>query len=619
MHAKCSSERQRDGTPGASEARANTRARGADAGLAPLLPQLRGARWIALLRTGLVCWPPDAALPRGTRELAERAAAAARVSRAVLPAAASPKAASEIIAIPLDPRPGATGSSETCVAVIGLRGEEIDSHADIVRRVRAVLCAGRSPPARTMKAASEEPRLREASAPGGSGASSGEFARTVLEAVGAHGEASACAVACADAGATLASAIAGAPVRVSVGVRRRGAVRLLAVSGESAPDHRREAVRRLERVMADALAIGAGSWKEGGESGAMGEEATRTAVDGVWTCVHDAPSGVLTVAVIEPSAAPFPDAEARRTMEAAIVPALGLVGALERAARRTGRWSWTPRRGTRRRLALAAAALLPPLWAVLALPQPYRVSARVSIEASDRQVLSAPYAGHLGSAHVRAGDAVRAGQLLATLDGREMALDASRWAGELASNGAEQAMALAGRDRVELARLRADAARIEVERSLAEERRARAEIRAPFDGILLSGDPARLLGTPLAAGDTLFEIASGDKRSLLVEIDEHDVGLIEAGARVQVRMAAAPRDVIAATLGAVVPVAVAEPGGSVFRARATLAEAAAGEALRPGMQGVARIDAGRRSLADAWTRPVRERLVLYGWKLGLLR
>ena len=72
-----------------------------------------------------------------------------------------------------------------------------------------------------------------------------------------------------------------------------------------------------------------------------------------------------------------------------------------------------------------------------------------------------------------------------------------------------------------------------------------------------------------------------------------------------------------------VPLAVAEPGGSVFRVPATLADEGAASArtpqLRPGMQGVARIAAGRRTLLDAWTRPVRERLVLLGWKLGLVR
>ena len=48
------------------------------------------------------------------------------------------------------------------------------------------------------------------------------------------------------------------------------------------------------------------------------------------------------------------------------------------------------------------------------------VTAQATIEAADLQVVAAPQSGYLQSAHVRAGDHVNKGQLLATLDQRDL-------------------------------------------------------------------------------------------------------------------------------------------------------------------------------------------------------
>ena len=587
---------------------------GGGAALAPLLPQLPGACWIARIRGGeCAYWPEEAVPPRGTRELARRASAEGRVHRATACGVKKPRdGAAQMIAVPARRRGARDGTTSGGVIVVGLRDAASGEIAEIVSRVRAVLDPDDSgsavAPART-----GPPDRR------------GELSRTVLAAAGEHGDALACAVAAADAIATF-----GGFARVCIGVRRGGEAHLLAVSGEKAPDRRRDAVRSIEAAMREALRGDAGS---DGESG------------GVRSVVHDAPSGVRVVARLESSPAtgdgdegsrPLVDAAAGNGPDAAatdeaIAPLLGLIGVLEHAERRAQAASLaracraivpSGRAGRRRRL-FVTALLAVLVGVVSALPLPYRVSARVSVEASDRLAVSAPHDGHLASAHVRAGDRVAAGQLLATLDQRETSLALDKWQAEIARNRAEQAMALAARERVELTRLRAEATRLALELTLTEQRRAREEIRAPFDGVVLSGDPDRALGSPLAAGETLFELASSARRSLLVEVDEHDVALIEEGAIARVRMAAAPRRAFEAKLGEVIPLAVAEAGASVFRVPATLVAEGSGSvdlpSLRPGMQGVARIEAGRRSLADAWTRTVRERLVLLGWRLGLLR
>ena len=62
------------------------------------------------------------------------------------------------------------------------------------------------------------------------------------------------------------------------------------------------------------------------------------------------------------------------------------------------------------------------------------------------------------------------------------------------------------------------------------------------------------------------------------------------------------------------PVATAADGRNRFRAEARLAQPAPG--LRPGMQGIAKIDIDRRLRIDIWTRELRDWLRLAWWRWG---
>lgn len=529
-------------------------------------------------------WPVDTPLPRGIDELARRAHGSGRVTRVALP-----DERDEWLAIP---------HGGDTVTVLGARDLDDERRARLLAAFERGEAEGSRAPA-TMRAPMA-PRT-----PAVSGEASIE--RSMLDALAAHGALEAVALAMADATATVTGSR-----RVTLGVERAGRARLLAISGEARPDRRRDAVRALQRALQSAL--------DG--HGVAPDDGDRTTVAVCRQGAHGAPA----IAVLErtPEQA-FTDAE-RAAIERELDAALALIGwleqgkagRLERAVDRV-RAGWRElRRGEAPRLRWIAVASLPVLIAALSVPLPYRVSARVVVEASERQVLTAPHAGHVRSARARAGDTVSEGEVLATLDDRELSLARDRWLGEASKNRAEQSRALAARDRVELARLRADEARLEAELALVDERRARGILRAPFDGIVIAGDPTRSLGAPVAAGDVLFEVAASARRSSLVEIEERDIAWIAPGARIAVRMAASPREVREATLDALVPVAVAETGRSVFRVPATFVDGA-DAALSPGMQGVARIDAGKRSLASAWTRVLRERLLLLGWSLGLVR
>ncbi len=250
------------------------------------------------------------------------------------------------------------------------------------------------------------------------------------------------------------------------------------------------------------------------------------------------------------------------------------------------------------------------------IPVTHRVSADAFIEASDRQVLVAAQNGFILSAHARAGEEVRKGDLLAKIDGQDLQLALEKWRSEEIKNQQEYAQALAIHDRNELSRLRADAKRVEAEIALIEQQLRRSEVRAPFDGVLLDGDWTQSLGAPVAAGDVLFEIASAEQYRLVLKVDEHDIGYIEPQQIAQLRMAALPTTVWQAELGDVLPVAVSVKGSSAFRVPANIEGDA--NALRPGMEGVGKVIIGQRSLFWVYTHKMVNKLRYVAWKVGLL-
>ena len=253
---------------------------------------------------------------------------------------------------------------------------------------------------------------------------------------------------------------------------------------------------------------------------------------------------------------------------------------------------------------------------ICVLPVKHRVSTTAYIDAADRQVLVAPEDGFILSAHARAGDFVQKDALLATLDTRDLSLSADKWLSEKTKNDQAYAQALAGHDRIELSRLRADAVRIDAELNLVQQKLRRSEIRAPFNGVLLTGDWTQALGAPVGLGDVLFELASTEEYRLILEVDEHDVGYIQPGQIADLRMASLPGSTYKAELEAVMPVAVAEQGRSAFQISAAIEGGS--NKLRPGMQGVGKVLVGERSILWVYTHQVVELVQYYAWKLGLL-
>ncbi|MEH2471082.1 biotin carboxyl carrier protein [Nitrobacteraceae bacterium AZCC 2161] len=269
--------------------------------------------------------------------------------------------------------------------------------------------------------------------------------------------------------------------------------------------------------------------------------------------------------------------------------------------------------GTRRpALKLGAVGVIALTLTLVLAKGEHRVTAKSVLEAELQRAAVAPFEGFVKAAPVRAGDTVRNGDLLAALDDRDLILDRLKWRAERDKLVQRHREALAKHDRNNVVILESQIRQAESQLALAEEKLARASILAPFDGIVVSGDLSQMLGSPVEKGKTLFEVAPLNSYRLIVQVDERDVRYIATGQSGTVALAGKPGDPLPMTLSKITPVTVAEEGRNSFRVEARLSEN--GLHLRPGMEGVAKIEAGRRSIVWIWMHPVVDWLRLAAWK-----
>ena len=257
----------------------------------------------------------------------------------------------------------------------------------------------------------------------------------------------------------------------------------------------------------------------------------------------------------------------------------------------------------------ASAALI----AVFFFPVTHHVSALANIEGADKQLLVSPQSGYINSAHFRAGDQVAEGDVIATLDDRDLLMDRDKWKSELSKVNTTFSQALGSRNRAEIALLQAQKKQVSAELTLVEQQLSRSVLKAPFDGVLVSGDLNQSLGAPVETGQVLFELASLEDFRLILSVSENDVAAVRAGQEGKLRLSALPGQTYTANIENLMPVSVSENGKNVFRLEATLADG--DQQLRPGMHGVAKIATERDPLIWVLIHPLIEKLSLWFWSI----
>ena len=300
-----------------------------------------------------------------------------------------------------------------------------------------------------------------------------------------------------------------------------------------------------------------------------------------------------------------------------------LLGPILELKRRDDRWlaqkAWASFRAQAGKLvgpghigvkAAAIAALIVFLYLVVATGT-FRVTAPATLEGAVVRVAVAPIDGYIIEAPVRAGDLVSAGQVLCVLDDRDLRLEQRSLQSQRDQIESSYLEAMAEQERVEMNLLRNRMAQVDVQLDLVADQLARLHIVAPIDGLVVTGDLSQSIGAPVPQGEPLFEIAPLDSYRLMLKVDERDVAHVQPRQRGSVVLASLPETAQSFTVEKVTPVSTSEEGSNYFLVEASLDEAP--PALRPGMEGIGKIDIEPRRRIWILTRRVTDWLRMWVW------
>lgn len=242
----------------------------------------------------------------------------------------------------------------------------------------------------------------------------------------------------------------------------------------------------------------------------------------------------------------------------------------------------------------------------------YRISANSKVEGAVQRAITAPINGYVKEASLRAGDTVTKGQLIGRFDDRDLRLERVKLLSQRDQFVRQYREAMAKHERAQTEIVSSQIAQSEAQLALIEEQFARTEMVAPFDGLIVSGDLSQSLGSPVERGQVLFEIAPLEDYRVALQVDERDISHVVVGQRGELTVSSMPGERFGFTVTKVTPVNSAKEGRNFFRVEAAL-EAKPGPRLRPGMEGVGKIDVDERKLVWIWTHGLADWVRLWIW------
>lgn len=248
----------------------------------------------------------------------------------------------------------------------------------------------------------------------------------------------------------------------------------------------------------------------------------------------------------------------------------------------------------------------------LLIPMEHRVKATFILKAEASAYLTAPFSGYIDQVHQDVGDIVEQDTLLLDLDRRELLVQRSELEADR-NRSLTDARRLEGEGELtEMLLAQLTVKQVDAKMRVIDYRLSRTEVRAPFDGIIVEGDLRERLSAPVQAGETLYRIVQLKGLYGELQVDERDINYLKQSMGGGISFASRPYERYCVELGQFEPVAIIEETGTYFRVRVHLLDEP-DDWWRPGMSGLCKINAGKRSVAWVFTHRTIEYLRLVFW------
>lgn len=242
------------------------------------------------------------------------------------------------------------------------------------------------------------------------------------------------------------------------------------------------------------------------------------------------------------------------------------------------------------------------VWAAIAvlLLLPVRQSALAPAEvvALDATTIASPLDGVVKTFHVRPNQAVKAGDLLLSLDDTTLRnrLDVATQSVAVADAewmAASQKAFDNFQSKGELTQLYGRAQERRAELAAVQAQLARIEVRAPHDGIAVYGSADDWLGRPVVTGERILQVANPNSAGVLIHMPVSDALVLEENAPVKLFLTVRPLSPLQATISETSYQASLSPDGvASYRLRATLDADQVLDDARIGLHGTAKISGG---------------------------
>ena len=224
----------------------------------------------------------------------------------------------------------------------------------------------------------------------------------------------------------------------------------------------------------------------------------------------------------------------------------------------------------------------------------YRIDTPFTLKAQHRQVVAAPFATFSKTVLVEPGDRVESGQtVLGTLDTVELRLQLAALMAEQLGYRKQMTAAMRDHKTAEAHIAEAQIQEVEARIRLIQSRIDQARLVAPIDGWVVSEDRKQSIGAPVETGEILFEIAGIDSLRAELYVPETAVTDLAVGQEGLLAAVGHPDQKIGFVIERINPIAEVIDNRNVFKVRTRILEQP--EWMRPGMEGEAKISAGRKT------------------------
>jgi len=255
--------------------------------------------------------------------------------------------------------------------------------------------------------------------------------------------------------------------------------------------------------------------------------------------------------------------------------------------------------------AVAAAVLILAI-ALATVRLPWTVQADVTLDPAHRGLVRAIAAGWVLAVKVVSGERVHASQVVAVLDNPDLATDLAKLEARTAEQRRMRAEALYAGDLGGVAKTEAQLANLAGQ--LAQRRRDQENLtlRSPVDGVVVTDRVQDKVGTPVAPGAVVLEVADLTTLRARIPIPETELGDLGAGDRVVMMLTAFPGRELHGVLERVAPLGQAAIDATAHAAVSTyegsMPVVNRDGQLHPGMTGRAKIYGRTLPLWQIWQR-----------------